>query len=322
MAGNAGADSDMLRLSTRGAGSPEVLKRWPRPLIGLITGAVIAVHLVLVFTLLFTPPMLLKLVAPDRRLRHRCGLAMSAVGQLWGRGVWFIVRTLHAPRWVLKGFENIDSERSYLLIGNHQSWADIMLLAAIVQDRIPFFRFFIKYELLWVPIIGVACWAMDCPFMKRPNREAIRRNPALAEEDLRTTRIACERLRGLPVTIVNYVEGTRYTAAKHAAQQSPYRHLLKPKSGGVALTLNAMADQFECLLDLTIVYPPGVTPDLWSFLCGDLDPVHFELLRRPIPPEVASGDYRGDPDYRARVQHWLNRIWTDKDALIARVQQR
>lgn len=294
--------------------------RWlPRPLLGLVTGAVILIHLIGIFTFLFLPPLVLKALSPTARLRRRCSLAMSRVGHIWGRHLHWIFQTLHRPQWRLEGVAEVEPAHSYLLICNHQSWADIMILAAITQDRIPFFRFFIKYELLWVPIIGVACWGMDCPFMKRPNRKAIQRNPALADADLRATRIACEKLRGLPVTIVNYVEGTRYTAAKAEAQNTPYSYLLKPKSGGVALVLNSMSDQLEGLLDVTMVYPDGIHPGLWAFLCGRLDPVHIHVQQREIPRELCQGDYRNDPEYRVRIQSWLSGIWQDKDARIAAI---
>jgi hypothetical protein len=50
---------------------------------------------------------------------------------------------------------------------------------------------------------------------------------------------------------MNFVEGTRFTPAKHAAQQSPYKHLLKPKAGGLALALHVLGDRFDSLLDVT-----------------------------------------------------------------------
>ena len=66
---------------------------------------------------------------------------------------------------------------------------------------------------------------------------------------------------------MNFVEGTRFTAAKHAQQQSPYQHLLRPKAAGIAFVLGAMGGQLRSILNVTVVYPGGAR-ELWDFLCG------------------------------------------------------
>ncbi len=299
-----------------------MLRGLPAPLIGLLTGSVVLIHITAVFVLLVLPPALLKLLVPHPPLRRRCSLAMNKAGYIWGRNLYWIIRVLHSPRWRIEGVSEVVPGRSYFLICNHQSWADIIVLAAIMQDRIPFFRFFIKYELLWVPIIGFACWAMDCPFMKRHSKAAIARNPQLALEDIQTTRESCRKLREIPVTMVDFVEGTRFSPKKQAAQGAEFTNLLRPKSGGAALVLNSMGDQLHGLLDMTIVYPQGAPSDFWQFLCGRLDPLHVDIRQRPIPPELCSGDYLHDTEYRSRFQAWLNGLWIEKDVLISRIHAR
>jgi hypothetical protein len=44
---------------------------------------------------------------------------------------------------------------------------------------------------------------------------------------------------------MNFVEGTRFTNDKHKQQSSPYNHLLRPKSGGIAFVLAAMGDYIQ-----------------------------------------------------------------------------
>src|SRR5690606_33117909 len=132
------------------------------------------------------------------------------------------------------------SDGHYLVLANHQSWVDIPMLQAALNRRVPLLRFFLKSQLFWVPLLGLAWWALDFPFMKRYSREQLARRPELAGRDIEATRRACERFAHIPVSSMNFVEGTRFTPAKHAAQQSPFSHLLKPKAGGVAFVLDAM----------------------------------------------------------------------------------
>src|SRR5690606_31904997 len=130
-----------------------------------------------------------------------------------------------------------------------------------------------------------------------------------------TTRRACEKFALVPTSVMNFAEGTRYTAAKHAAQGSPYRHLLKPKAGALALALEAMGEQFQALLAVTIVYPCGA-PSFWQFLCGETPRVIVRLRQLPIPADLCTGDYAGDAAHRERFQAWLTAMWEHKDAEI------
>ena len=187
-------------------------------------------------------------------------------------------------------------------------------MAGIFHRRAPFPRFFLKREILWIPVIGLGCWAMEMPFMKRHSREDLKKNPALKREDLETTRKFCERYREIPVTVVNFVEGTRSTEAKRLALNSPYRHLLRPKSAGVRIALDSMGEQFAGIINVTIAYRPTKYPLVWSFLAGEQNhlALHAEIL--PVPKDLMAGNYEDDAEFRARFQTWLNGIWERKDA--------
>jgi hypothetical protein len=112
---------------------------------------------------------------------------------------------------------------------------------------------------------------------------------------------------------MNFVEGTRYTRAKHAASKSPYRNLLRPRPGGVAFVLSAMGGMLNAVLDVTIVYRES-SPTLWDLCCGRLGPVHLHVLARPVETWTTQGDYAADAKFRARFKDWLNVLWTEKDA--------
>ena len=205
-----------------------------------------------------------------------------------------------------------------MVLANHQSWVDILVLQKVFNRRIPLLRFFLKRSLFWVPVLGLAWWALDFPFMGRYSRKQIARNPELGRRDMEATRRACARFRDIPVAVMNFVEGTRFTRAKHDGQGSPFRHLLKPKSGGVAFVLDAMGQGLHALLDVTIVYPGGI-PSMLDLMANRVPEVKVLVRERPIPAELVAGDYQGDRAFRARFQQWMNGMWQQKDEDIARL---
>jgi 1-acyl-sn-glycerol-3-phosphate acyltransferase len=201
-----------------------------------------------------------------------------------------------------------------MVVANHQSWVDILVLQRIFHRKIPFLKFFLKKELLWFPILGQAWWALDFPFMRRHTPGFLKRHPHLRGKDLEITRKACEKFKTIPVSVMNFVEGTRFSEEKHGRLKSPYTHLLRPKAGGLAYTLSAMGRQMDRILDVTIAYPDGVK-SFWRFLCGEVKEIKVRVKALEITPEL-QGDYFNDREYRIRFQGWLNALWTEKDHCI------
>mgnify|MGYP000958546877 CR=1 FL=1 len=117
----------------------------------------------------------------------------------------------------------------------------------------------------------------------------------------------------VPTTVMNFVEGTRFTPAKHTRQQSPHTHLLKPKAAGLALAIESLGDQFHAMIDVTIAYPQG-RPTYWGFFSGQVPQVTVRVREVPIPTEYHQADYLNDPQHRDRFQAWLNGMWARKDA--------
>jgi 1-acyl-sn-glycerol-3-phosphate acyltransferase len=221
------------------------------------------------------------------------------------------MRLISRIRCRTKGIEALRAGNWYLVLANHQSWVDILVLQNIFFRRIPFLKFFIKKELFWMPFLGLAWWALDFPFVKRYSRETLARKPHLRGQDLAITRKACAKFKQIPVSIMNFVEGTRCTPVKQRRQDSPYRHLLRPKSGGSALVLSAMGEQLTSVLDVTIAYPQGA-PRFWDMLCGRVAEVRVHVRELPIR-KIPQGDYFDSVDARLRFQEWLNRLWEEKD---------
>ena len=204
------------------------------------------------------------------------------------------------------------------MLCNHQSWVDIPVLQKVFNRRIPFLRFFLKQELIWVPLLGLAWWALDFPFMKRYSRQTLLRHPELQGKDREATRRACEKFRHMPVSVMNFAEGTRFTPAKHDAQHSPFRYLLRPKAGGVAFVLDAMGEALHAILDVTIVYPHGPCT-IADLIAGRVREVRVHVRERPIGRELI-GSYDEDAAFRGRVKAWMNALWSEKDAQAARMQ--
>lgn len=256
---------------------------------------------------------LAKAALPLRRARAVISRWMPALGESWiAVNSWAMAR-FTPIRWVVSGDAAFDHARRYLVLSNHQSWVDIPVLQKVLNRRIPFLRFFLKDSLKWVPVMGLVWWAMDFPFMKRASKSQIQKDPSLARRDIETARRACAKFREIPVSVMNFVEGTRANAAK--LEQSGYRHLLKPKSGGVAQVMNSMGELLDGIVDVTIVYPQG-RPSVIDLLAGRVREIRVDLRLRPVPAELVGGDYENDRDYRLRFQQWLNGLWSEKDARI------
>jgi 1-acyl-sn-glycerol-3-phosphate acyltransferase len=237
---------------------------------------------------------------------------------------WITVNNINqrissGTKWHVTGLEKLTRDDWYLVIANHQSWVDILVLQRVFNRQIPFLKFFLKKELIYVPILGLAWWALDFPFMRRYSKSFLAKHPHLKGKDMETTRKACERFRFKPVSIMNFVEGTRFTHTKHNKQGSPFSHLLKPKAGGVAFVLSAMGSQLHKLIDVTIYYPHGI-PTFWDFVCGKVKDIRVNIDVTPIKEIMDNGHYSDDyfdnPEVRARFQRWLNERWHQKDELL------
>lgn len=273
---------------------------------GALASSVLAANVV-AFCSGMVPVALLKLALPIGALRRGTDRTLNSLAEGWiaVNGWWMALVQRH--RWDVSGLEGLRRKGWYLVSSNHQSWVDILVLQKVFHRRVPFLKFFLKRQLIYVPIIGLAWWALDFPFMKR--------GTGSRKADLAAARKACEKFRQIPTSVMNFLEGTRFSRAKHDAQQSPYRHLLKPKIGGLATAIGAMGERFDALLDVTIVYPGGV-PSFWDLLSGKVRQVVVRVHERSIPPDLLGGDYEGDPAFRARMQAWVKAMWAEKDARI------
>jgi 1-acyl-sn-glycerol-3-phosphate acyltransferase len=225
-------------------------------------------------------------------------------------------------KFTVTGMDSLSTKEWYLVVSNHQSWVDILALQRVFNREIPFLKFFLKKELIWVPFLGLAWWALDFPFMRRYSKSFLAKNPHLKGKDLETTKKACEKFRFKPVSIMNFIEGTRVTDRKLA--NSPYQHLIAPKAGGIAFVLSAMGTHLTKMIDVTIYYPQGI-PTYWDFVRGKVKEIKIHIDTMPISEIFDSGAFSNetlsDPKKRAVFQQWLNARWEAKDIRLQEFNQ-
>jgi 1-acyl-sn-glycerol-3-phosphate acyltransferase len=264
-----------------------------------------------------------KFLAPTRGFRDWMRKILAGLAETWISINNGILSLYGGTEWDIEIPDNLDPRGSYLVSSNHQSWVDILVLQRCFNRRLPFFRFFIKSQMFWVPFLGIAWWALDMPFMRRHSREEIAQKPSLKGRDLENARKACEKLRAIPVAMTNFPEGTRFSAAKRDSRNSPYRNLLLPRIGGLGQVLYALGNELDALIDVTIVYPQsrknGKAPTFWMLLTGEIPRIIVRAERRAIPAELLGRNFRTDLEFRAELEDWINRLWREKDKLISEI---
>ena len=291
-----------------------------RNLQGLITFSACTVNTVVWFIPIFVFG-IVKLLLPVPPVRRMITRMLMVFGEAWVGCNSLIFSLSNRTTWEVQGLEDLDRRQWYLVMANHQTWVDIVALQTVLNRRIPFLKFFIKQELIWFPFLGIAWWAMDMPFMKRYSKSYLAEHPEKKGKDLEATRRACEKFRDAPTTVINFVEGTRFSEEKRRRRGSPYEHLLVPRAGGVALALSSMGDMFDAILDITLVYPGGPI-NFWDMVCGEFRHVVIEIRKRPVEEWLYQGRYEDDREFRKRFHQWLANIWEEKDRKIAELSKR
>ncbi|MEL0656006.1 acetyltransferase [Pseudoalteromonas issachenkonii] len=286
-----------------------MLKKWlPNWLNGLIVGCVLFSNVMLFGSLVFVLG-LIKLLLPLSVVNSLLHSAYRGWCNGNRFGLW-----LGCPNIVVDISGDLNSKSWYLLICNHTSWLDITVLSSL--HALPAPKFFLKDELKYVPFIGTGAWAMGMPFMKRVSKAQLAKNPKLKGLDVERTKHSCRNFRHYPTTIVNFVEGTRFTPAKHNLQQSPFKHLLKPKAGGIAFALEVLANQFDAMLNTNLVYSGKTDHVCRNLLKGELDSIYISIDVTPINDNM-QGSYQSDDVFKVNFQHYVNELWVAKDQQLA-----
>lgn len=279
----------------------------------------ISIALTILLTILCSVPIiiagLVKLILPIPAIWRSISVFCNFMMYCWCEGLAALLHLNPHLKWEIEGLEKLNKKNWYLLICNHHSWADIVVLCVIFRKHIPMNKYFLKQQLAWVPFIGLACWALDMPFMRRYSHSYLIRHPERRGKDVETTRRSCEKFRTHPTTIVNFVEGSRFTEEKRRQTRSPYKNLLPPKAAGIAMALSVLGAQFDKLLDVTLCYPENNDSPFFDMLSGKLTRIVVRVNLLPVADEL-HGDYVSDKNFKRRFQQWLNALWEEKDTLL------
>jgi len=269
-----------------------------------------------VLTLVIFVLALFKRIAPRGAVRNAITRMLSSLGELWISVNKCVLWFYRGMQWDIDLPEGLDRNGRYLVLCNHQSWVDIVVLQHCLNRRAPFMRFMLKQQLIWVPFLGMAWWALDMPFLRRYSHRELLKNPALRGKDLEIAARACEKLKHVPVSMMSFPEGTRFTEAKQVKQKSPYRHLLIPRYGGIGQVLYSFDDALRTAIDVTIFYPGG-TPTFWQFVSGQVPGISVRARQRPIDADLLGVDFRKDAVAKRRLKTWLDSLWEEKERLLS-----
>jgi len=260
----------------------------------------------------------LRSLIPCKKTKKILSNAIESCCLSWVFFNHFILRTLLGLQIEIIGAENIPPG-NYFVIANHQSWVDILMLEEALRGKTGFSRYFIKKNLLHIPLAGWVCRVLNYPYMYRFKKEHLAKHPEDKGKDVLITKRACKKLHGLRFKMNNFPEGTRFTKIKHTEQQSPYKHLLKPKSGGIAYALQILHKEFDAIIDMTIIY--SSTPNIFNLFLGKMGKVTILMEKLSISPDLI-GDYDDDRDFRVHFQSFITYLWEKKDLVLEKNYRR
>ena len=296
-------------------------------ILGTIKGT-LTILVVCAYTVIMMIPLTLvavgKVLSPTRGMRDFFHRLLVGVVEIWSDCNNFMIWLYRGTKWDITIPDGLQHKGHYVVTCNHQSWIDILALQKCFNRRLPVLTFFLKHELIYIPLLGFAWWALDYPFMRRYSREQVARNPSLAGKDLERARVACDRLREIPFAMMSFPEGTRFSAEKREKTGSPYRHLLKPKVGGIGVVLFALGDRLQSMIDVTVVYPvknaEGSAPSFWDLLTGKVPEIMVHVREMDVPQHLLGRNFRNDRNIRHELEAWINSVWQEKDDLIERFE--
>ena len=270
-------------------------------LIGVFSAFVVAMTTVLVCIPLYVLGMI-RLIVPISSFRRWLAYPMDVVIDVWVSSFRWVIRICRLIDIEVALPPQLQDRRNWqVIVCNHQSWVDIVILQVSFRDVAPVLKFFTKHELIWVPFVGLAMWFLGFPYVYRAKSTGSGLTEMQRETNETVLKRAGRRFLDKPVAVINFVEGTRFTPAKRDTRDSPYSHLLRPRRGGLLQTLVVLEDRVETVLNATIQYQ-GKVPGFWDLLCGQTAGVQLVVEEIPKP----STD-------QETLTNWLNELWKDKD---------
>lgn len=235
--------------------------------------------------------------------------------KLWVLNNRIIIAITNNIKWHITGDEIPFTKKSCIVISNHLSWVDILFIGMIYSGRIPITKFFMKHSLIYIPFVGLACYALGMPFLRRYSREQLLKNPELRKKDMATTKKVCQNLAIAPTALINFLEGTRYTQEKALKARSNYQHLMPPKVASFALALGEIANKIDFIYNTTLCYPDNTNKPFIDLLMGRMKNVYVKVEIIKTEKDMC-GDYLNDKEYKHNITMKMRKLWQEKDAYL------
>ena len=239
-----------------------------------------------------------------RRMNRWCAQS------IWG--IWVIMAEVQNGIRIRFTGDNIPKKENAIIIANHQSMADIMVLLCFAWrcGRLGDMKWFVKDMLKYVPGVGWGMKFLDCVFVKRN----------WAEDKSEISRLFGKyNAEEIPIFLVSFLEGSRVTPDKlakaqaFAKEKNTYvpQHTLVPRTKGFVASLQGLRGHVEVVYDLTLGYADRVPGLLDCFLAR---PDRIEVHVRRYPVEELPTD-------EAAMSQWAFQRYEEKDALMAHFQK-
>jgi 1-acyl-sn-glycerol-3-phosphate acyltransferase len=225
----------------------------------------------------------------------------------WG---WCVTgsKVLNGVELVVTGDE-VPPRENAIVVVNHQNMPDITFLMDFARrkGRLGDMKWIVKDPIKYVPGVGWGMLFIDCVFVKRD---------WTADKESILATFSKLREQDIPVWLLSFSEGTRFTAEKlersraYAREHGLYepRHTLVPRTKGFVATVHGLRDHVDAVYDLTLGYEQGV-PTLWQFIRGFAPRAHLHVRRHPI--ETLPADDAG-------LGQWLLERFREKDERLER----
>ncbi len=97
---------------------------------------------------------MVKLLLPVPGIWRKVSIFCNFMMYCWCAGLAALLRLNPHLQWDVEGLEGLSKKNWYLLICNHRSWADIVVLCVLFRKHIPMNKYFLKQQLARVPFIG------------------------------------------------------------------------------------------------------------------------------------------------------------------------
>ena len=198
-------------------------------------------------------------------------------------------------------------------LSNHQSWADIFIVQMITNRKVPMLKFFMKFVLIYVPVIGICWWALDMPFLKRYSKDQLERNPSLRGKDFASMKRSLKSIVSIQSLFLVLPKVPDSLQQKYKDQNSPSIICLNPKKEDWLPQYQQCQDSIRLLTSQLFT---NQKKKLLGFLERNMNNARIFVQSLDIPDKFKISQLHENDGLRKEFKDWLNEIWHKKDKLI------